>query len=91
MKEVNSSSALEMGVNETGLYLIPMILFRPIHKPFLIPWGEIHAEPFKRFLFKGHRLTFKSFPDITLEMYNRTFEKIIEHLKGQTDFQQPPA
>lgn len=91
MKQVNFSSALEMGVNETGLYLVPMILFRLFHKPLLVPWGEIHAEPFKKFLFNGYCLTFKSFPDITLEMYNRTFERMMEYLKGQTGFQQPPS
>lgn len=89
MNQVNFSSSIEMGVNETGLYLVPMILFRLFHKPLLIPWGELQAEPFKRFLFKGYRLTFRSFPGITLEVYRGTFDKMIEYLKAQTGFQQP--
>lgn len=82
MKQVNFGSALEMGVNEKGLYLIPMILFRLFHKPLLIPWAEIQAEPIKKFLCNGYRLSFRSFPDITLEMSGRTLEKMVEYLKA---------
>ena len=83
LKQVNFSSALETGVSHRGLYLTPMILFRLFHNPLLIPWGEIRADPFRGFLFSGYRLSFQSFPDITLMMHSRTFEKISEYLKAQ--------
>jgi len=81
MKAVNFSGILIIGTNNTGLYLKPMILFRLFHKPLLIPWKEIHASSFKKFMFDGYCLTFKSCPGITLLVYDRTFEKIVEYLK----------
>ncbi len=78
LNKVDFSSSLEMGMNEMGLYLVPMILFRLFHKPIFIPWVEIEAEPFKRFLFKGYRLRFRSYPDITLEVFKKTFERMLE-------------
>lgn len=85
---VSYSNSLEMGVDERGLFLVPMILFRLYHKPLLIPWGEIHAEPFKRLLFfNGYRLTFRSVPGVSLELYGGTFEKMVDYLKAKTGFQ----
>lgn len=75
---------LTIGGNEKGLYLVPMILFRLFHKPLLIPWTEIDARPAKRFLFKGYRLTFQSVPNVTLELYRRTFERIMERRDTHT-------
>jgi hypothetical protein len=82
---VSFNNALGIGVNEQGLYLAPMIIFRLFHRPLLIPWHEIHVESFKRFFFKGYRLTFKSVPQVRLELYNRTIEKIIGFVKAKTN------
>lgn len=87
LNQVNFRSALEMGVNKRGLFLVPMILFRVFHKPLLIPWSDIKAEPFKRFMFRGYRLTFRSFPGISLEVYARTFEKMVTYLKTEVGVQ----
>ncbi len=84
MKSIRFGGTLVIAVNAEGLYLVPMILFRPFHKPLLIPWSEIHAESFKRFMFKGYRITFQSAPDIKLQMPGRTFETMLEYLKTQT-------
>jgi hypothetical protein len=86
--KVNFRSSLEMGVNDQGLFLIPTIIFRLFHKPLLIPWEEISAEPLKKFLFNGYRLSFRSSPGITMEIYKRTFEKMKGYLKLRTGFQQ---
>ena len=80
IKKVNFSGSLEMGVNERGLYLIPMILFRLFHKPILIPWVEIHGEAFSRFLFKGYRLKLKSYPDIMIEVSRKTFKRMEKYI-----------
>ena len=86
LKSVNFRGSLEMGMNDRGLYLVPMILFRLFHKPLLIPWAEIQAEPFRKFLFKGYCLTFRSFPGITMKINSRTFEEMKEHLNETEGF-----
>ena len=81
MTGVRFGGVLEIGVGETGLYLVPMILFRLFHPPLLIPWSELRAASVKRFLFEGHRLTFHSFPGIELDLHRRTFEKMARYLE----------
>jgi hypothetical protein len=78
LNKVNFRSSLEMGMNIMGLYLIPLILFRLFHKPLFIPWEEITAEPCKRYLIQVYRLRFKSSPAIALDVYKKTFERMLE-------------
>jgi len=40
----NYSGALIAGANDQGLYLVPIRIFRPFHRPLLIPWTEIEAD-----------------------------------------------
>jgi hypothetical protein len=79
LRGVNFNRVLEIGVGEEGLYLVPMVLFRLFHKPLLIPWGEIEAEPFRRFLYQGVRLTFRSVHGVPLELSKRDYERFMEH------------
>jgi hypothetical protein len=76
MNLVNFSAMLEIGGNEEGFYLRPMLIFRPFFKSLLIPWSEIEAEPFDWVIYRGHQLTFRSFPRIKLKILGRTFEEI---------------
>ena len=87
LNKVNYSSTLEIGMNEMGLYMVPIILFRLFHQPLFIPWVEIKAEPFKAFLFKGYRLRFRSYPDITLELSRKAFERMLEFHIALSNFQ----
>ena len=87
LNKINFSSSLEMGMDEMGLYLVPMILFRIFHKPIFIPWAEIEAEPFSRFLFKGYRLKIRTYPDISLEVFTKAFERMLEFHIALKNFQ----
>ena len=87
LNKVNYSSTLEIGMNEMGLYMVPIILFRLFHQPLFIPWVEIEAEPFKAFFFKGYRLRFRSYPDITLEVSRKAFERMLEFHSAFSNFQ----
>lgn len=83
MKKVGISGVLNIGASEKGLYLCHILIFRPAHKPLLIPWGEITAEPCEVSLSKGYRLSFRSFPDITLEVSGAVFDRMIEYLEDR--------
>ncbi|MFO7899828.1 MAG: hypothetical protein R6V58_12310 [Planctomycetota bacterium] len=71
-------------MSEKGLYLVPFVIFRPFHKPLLIPWREIDAEPFKVLLWRAYRLTIKSHPGRKIELSARTFDRIVDHLSTTT-------
>ena len=76
----NYSGALEFGVNDEGLYLVPMILFRAFHKPVFIPWYDIRAKPHKAFLYSGFQLTVQSQKKFKISFYKKTFEKMKTHI-----------
>jgi len=81
MNRVSFRAALSIGAGRGGLYLVPMLLWRPFHNPLLIPWGEVQAEPLKRSWFRGYRLTFRSCPEVRLDLSGRTFEAVKKHLE----------
>lgn len=83
LRWVNFRNALTVGANEQGLYLVPMILFRPFHKPLLIPWHEITVEKGSIFIFPAYKLTFRPFPNTKLRLYGRTFDKIKSYFDDQ--------
>ena len=39
----NYRNCMTFGVNDDGLYMSPLVFFRPGHPPLLIPWDEIEA------------------------------------------------
>lgn len=81
----NYSKILRIGLSERGLYLSPIVLFRPFHPPLFIPWEEIEAEPFQRALWRGYQLRFRSAPGVTLELYQGTFQQILNFLERYPD------
>ena len=85
MNLVNFRSVLNLGLNPEGLYMVPMVLFRPFHPPLLIPWEEIVAQPFKRTFYQGYQLQFRSAPGVRLDLYQGTFEKILSFLSAYPD------
>lgn len=58
----NYNNVLTLGANRDGLYLASMFLFRFMHPPLFIPWGEIKVRRSKGWFFEyatftmGHEL-----------------------------------
>lgn len=86
MNLVNYKNVLHLGLSRQGLYLNQMVLFGLFHKPVLIPWEEIVAEPYQRMLFRGYRLQFRSVPRVRLELYQSTFQRIVDYLRRNTGY-----
>jgi hypothetical protein len=86
MNLVNFKNVLHLGLCRQGLYLKQMVLFQLFHKPILIPWEEIIAQPFQRALYQGYQLQFRSVPGVRLELYRGTFLRILDYLERHTDF-----
>jgi hypothetical protein len=76
---VNYNGALVLGATDMGLYLAPIAIFRPFHRPMFIPWGEIQGEPFQG-AFGGVVLTFPSISGARIHLYARTVEPIRRYL-----------
>ena len=63
------SYVMKLGLSESGLYLVPMLLFRPFHQPLLIPWHDIEAKETTFFIFPSIRLTFHKAPNVRFSLY----------------------
>jgi hypothetical protein len=53
----NYNNVLTLGVNQQGLYLASMFLFRFMHPPLLVPWSEIKVRRSKGWVFECVILT----------------------------------
>lgn len=47
----NYNNVLTLGADSTGLFIVPLFLFRAWHPPLFIPWAEITAQPKTLFFF----------------------------------------
>lgn len=77
--------SMEVAMNEKGLYLVPMIPLRLFHKPLLIPWDEIEAKPYHKFVNRGYQLSLRSAPETTLVLFGEAFrnsEKFMERAEN---------
>ncbi len=81
----NYSNILQLGLTERGLHLVPMILFRPFHRPLFIPWEEIVAQPIQQTLIHGYQLSFRSAPGIKMTLFQNTFQHILDFLRDYPD------
>jgi hypothetical protein len=58
----NYNNILTLGVNQEGLYVATMFLFRFMHPPLLVPWSEVRVRRSKGWFFEyvtftmGHEL-----------------------------------
>jgi hypothetical protein len=80
---MNYGSCVNVGVNQNGLYLSVVFLFRLGHPPLFIPWPDISATK-KRgfFFFKLVELRFAKCPRIPFVISQRLMDKISDALGG---------
>lgn len=57
-RAANYSGVLTVGADASGLYLVPMRIFRAFHRPLLIPWSEIQTDAYDPAGFRRLSLTF---------------------------------
>lgn len=74
------SHAVNIGVTESGLYLVPVLVFRPFHKPLLIPWQDIEVEETTYFVFPSIRLTFRAAPGVRFLLYEHMKKRLAPYL-----------
>jgi hypothetical protein len=77
-------SCINFGVNQQGLFMVPILLFRTFHPPLFIPWNEISAEPYKRlFVFNAVRMRFERVPHVSLTIYRNLFDRLARSSDGR--------
>ncbi len=82
----NYNGTLTVGASDQGLYLVPIRIFRPFHRPLLIPWIEIAAHPYKRVGMQHIELTFPNLPGKHVLLYGRSAKQCLPYLHPQTSF-----
>lgn len=80
-----------IGANEDGLYFAMIFVFRPFHKPLLVPWQDIKVVRRKYLMRKGYKLIFPQVPEVRKKFFflyryyrffffDRTFEKLATYV-----------
>ncbi|MDQ8205749.1 hypothetical protein [Pelagicoccus sp. SDUM812003] len=77
---VSFGGALEMGVNDVGLILVPFLPFRPFHKKLLIPWEYLRAEKYDRFLFSGYKIILTKDERFYLTISEKQFSRMKDRI-----------
>jgi hypothetical protein len=67
---------LTVGADTTGLSLEVMPLFRLMHPPLFIPWGDIAAEERTVFIFPVVTLQLAQAPEVKVSLLRGTWDKV---------------
>lgn len=77
----NYSATLIVGANDEGLYLVPIRIYRPFHRPLFVPWAETVASSRGRELRPRVRLTFPALPGKRILLYGRSAEHCLPYVR----------
>jgi hypothetical protein len=72
----NYGGCLNVGVDQMGLHLFLILLFRFGHPPAFVPWPDISIEKKHGFLYRGVELRFARCPSVPLVISERLMKKI---------------
>jgi hypothetical protein len=76
---VNCTKSLIFGVNQKGIYMSPILLFRIGFPPLFFPWAEVsYREENDRYFSKMGELTFQKNPEIRVIIKQKIVNKMIE-------------
>jgi hypothetical protein len=73
---VQYSNCVTIGINSTGLYISPFVLFRGGHPPILIPWTELQIEQQRLFLGTAYTFRANARPKIKITIASDLLEKL---------------
>lgn len=59
---VRYNGVLRLAIDDRGLLLTPYLIFRPFHRPLLVPWSEMRIEEATGRTVGGWQLAFPSVP-----------------------------
>ncbi len=82
----NYSATLIVGASDEGLYVVPMRIFRPFHRPLFIPWTETEAESRGGAHLPRVRLTFPTVPGTSILLYGRSAQRCMPYLRRRFGF-----
>ena len=75
---VRYNGLLTVGVNQAGLHLAVMPLFRPGHPPLFIPWPDVTVESGRRFFRTFVIFRFRQMPNVSLWLYEKFGRQVLE-------------
>ncbi len=82
------SNMISIGANQSGVYFGVLILFRPGHEPFFIPFEELEGQE-RRFLFVFRYVTLRAqrTPEVAISVNQKLGIWLEEQSQGDWSFQ----
>jgi hypothetical protein len=75
---IDYNGCLIFGVNNKGLIIKVMVLFRLGNPTLFIPWEDILVKDSSGFLFNGKLITFKRYDEMKVRISNRLAERLFK-------------
>ncbi len=82
-QSVGSTGATHIGMNNEGLYMALLFVFRPFHKPLFIPWERITLTKSKAFFYSGYEITVVGYPAAHFFIPSWTYKKLTDRIPSR--------
>jgi len=77
---VRYNGVLRLAIDHRGMFLSPYPIFRPFHRPLLVPWSEIQIEEATGRTFAGWQLVFPAVPGTRLILPQSVLNDLRSHI-----------
>ncbi len=84
---VRYNGVLRLAIDHRGMFLSPSSIFRPFHRPLLVPWSEIRIEEATGRTVPGWQLAFPAVPDTRMVLPQTTLETLRPHIAERGTFE----
>jgi hypothetical protein len=77
------NNSLQLGVNDQGLYMAPMALFRMFHPPLFLPWSEVSVQRIRLLkILEFVEMRFQRAPEISMKLSDTVAARIASASQG---------
>ena len=84
---VRYNGVLRLAIDHRGMFLSPYRIFRPFHRPLLVPWSEIRIEEATGRTAAGRQLAFPAVPDTRVVLPQSVLEALRSRIAERGTFE----
>ena len=84
---VNYNGVLNICADYEGLHFSVMFMFRPGHRPFFVPWEDIHAVKKQHFLFQVVEMRFARTQNRPFRIYLKLADQLVAASNGRWSYE----
>ena len=83
---VRYNGVLRLAIDHRGMFLSPYRIFRPFHRPLLVPWSEMRIEEATGRTVAGRQLAFPAVSGTRIVLPKSVLEDLLPHITERGPF-----